>query len=261
MIEVALIGANGKMGKSISDLIAKDKEFSLKYAIITSKDYKNISLQFKPKIISDKITDVKSVNAIIEFSSTINAINSLKFAIENKIPIIIGVTGFDKKQLSVIKKLTKNPTIPILISPNMSVSVNILFNIIKNISINMKDFDTEIIESHHRNKLDAPSGTSLKIGEIIAHARNKTLEQIAIFNRVKKHQKRNKNEIGFSSIRGGNIIGAHEVLYISDHETLSIKSDITNREAFAKGALIATKFVTTAKAGLYDMQAIFNKQL
>lgn len=261
MIEVALIGANGKMGKSISTLIAKNKEFILKYAIITSNDYKNLSLEFKPKIVSDKTTDVKNVNVIIDFSSTANAINSLKFAIKNKIPIIIGVTGFDKKQLSTIKKLTKKPTIPILISPNMSISVNILFKIIGEISLNLKDFDTEIIEAHHRNKLDTPSGTSLKIGAIIAHSKHKNLEQVAVFNRVKKHQKRNKNDIGFSSIRGGNIVGMHEVLYISDNETLSIKSDITNREAFAKGALLAAKFVTNSKAGLYDMQAIFNQHL
>lgn len=260
MIEIALIGANGKMGKSISNLISKNKEFILKYAIISSNDYKNLALEFKPKIISDKITDIRNVDVIIDFSSTKNAILSLKFAIENKIPIIIGVTGFDKKELSIIKKLTKNPNIPVLISPNMSISVNILFKIIQAISVNLKDFDTEIIEAHHRNKLDAPSGTSLKIGEIIAHSKHKTLEQIAIFNRSKKHQKRNKNEIGFSSIRGGNIVGMHEVLYVSDNETLSIKSDIANREAFAKGALLAAKFVSNSKAGLYDMQAIFNHE-
>lgn len=250
MLNIGLIGANGKMGHEIIKIILANKNaYNLKYAIVSTQNsnfFKNAST-----IVIDDISAMGQVDVVIDFSTPDMAINALNHCLKANIPIVLGTTGFDIEQKKLIS-LAGN-TIPVLFSPNMSLSVNILFNLVKIAATKLINFEAEIFEAHHRYKKDAPSGTALKLGEIIAEARNLDFLANAKFSRHGKNEVRNKNEIGFSVCRGGDIVGKHQVSFINDGEALHLTSEITNRSSFAYGALLAAKFIIEQKPGMYNM--------
>ena len=165
---------------------------------------------------------------------------------------MIGTTGYNSTQLSSISSAAKQ--IPILLSPNTSLSVNVLFKVSQMVAKLLSDFEVEIVESHHRYKKDAPSGTALRLGQAIASARGHDFNAVANFNRTGSENKvRPQEEIGFSVVRGGDIVGKHVTSFISDGEELSLTSEITNRRSFAMGALLAAKFISSCKPGLFNM--------
>ena len=245
MLEVLVNGCNGKMGQVVCDLIEQNENLVLKAGFD-----KNITGEFAFPVF-DKIEDIKEKpDVIIDFSIPIATLNILEYASKNNVPIVIATTGFTKEQEEKIEEYSK--IIPIFKSANMSFDIMIMKKLISWLAPLMKDTDIEIIETHHNRKIDSPSGTAQMLADSINSALGNTLH--CEYNRHDKHEKRDKNEIGMSSIRGGNIVGEHTVQFIGDFETFEIKHTSYSRNVFAEGSLKAASFIVNQKPGLYCME-------
>ena len=245
MLEVLVNGCNGKMGQVVCDLIEQNENLVLKAGFD-----KNITGEFAFPVF-DKIEDIKEKpDVIIDFSIPIATLNILEYASKNNVPIVIATTGFTKEQEEKIKEYSK--IIPIFKSANMSFDIMIMKKLVSWLAPLMKDTDIEIIEAHHNRKIDSPSGTAQMLADSINSALGNTLH--CEYNRHDKHEKRDKNEIGMSSIRGGNIVGEHTVQFIGDFETFEIKHTSYSRNVFAEGSLKAAEFIVKQKPGFYSME-------
>ena len=257
MINIGLSGSTGKMGCQIVSEIALDSsEYSLAQALISKTSKVNLELQNTARELISNVNAFKNIDVIIDFSNPSLTLDILPYAIKNRTPIVIGTTGFNSDELCAIHECAK--TIPLLISPNMSLSVNLLFKLVSLVADKLPTFETEIIETHHRHKKDAPSGTALKIGEMIAKARDIDFATHAKYNRFGKDLTRQPQDIGFAVVRGGDIVGEHEVQFMANGEVLSLKSSVTNRSSFALGALAAASFLVQQEPGLYSMFDVLN---
>lgn len=174
-----------------------------------------------------------SIDVIIDFSHPDTTISLLETAIQKQIAMVIATTGFDKQQLQQIHHASKH--IPIYQSYNMSYFIQLMSKVVSYLAQSLFDVDIEILETHHHHKIDAPSGTALLLADAIQSALNRPMEYV--YNRNGKHTKRSKNEIGISSLRGGNIVGEHSVFFFGEYETLEIKHTAYSRKLFAQGAL------------------------
>ena len=178
----------------------------------------------------------------IDFTRPEATLEYVSYCVKHNVSMVIGTTGFNDIQLKQIKSASNE--IPILVAPNMSFGVNATMRLLEYATkIFGKDHDIEIIEAHHKDKVDSPSGTAIKMGEIIANTLNKDKNDIFTLNRTNKEKKRVDGEIGFSSIRAGKIIGDHTVLFASDSEILKIEHNALNRSTFASGAIKAAEFI------------------
>lgn len=251
MLEVLVNGCNGKMGQVVCDLVEQNENLVLKAGFD-----KNITGEFAFPVF-DKIEDIKErPDVIIDFSIPIATLNILEYASKNNVPIVIATTGFTKEQEEKIKEYSK--IIPIFKSANMSFDIMIMKKLVSWLAPLMKDTDIEIIEAHHNRKIDSPSGTAQMLANSINSALGNTLH--CEYNRHDKHEKRDKNEIGMSSIRGGNIVGEHTVQFIGDFETFEIKHTSYSRNVFAEGSLKAANFIVNQKPGLYCMEDMANSK-
>ena len=251
MLEVLVNGCNGKMGQVVCDLIEQNENLVLKAGFD-----KNITGEFAFPVF-DKIEDIKEKpDVIIDFSIPIATLNILEYASKNNVPIVIATTGFTKEQEEKIEEYSK--IIPIFKSANMSFDIMIMKKLVFWLAPLMKDTDIEIIEAHHNRKIDSPSGTAQMLADSINSALGNTLH--CEYNRHDKHEKRDKNEIGMSSIRGGNIVGEHTIQFIGDFETFEIKHTSYSRNVFAEGSLKAASFIVNQKPGLYCMEDMANSK-
>lgn len=244
-MKILLNGANGRMGNEIINLIKEQDDLE----IVCGFDKENSSNGKFP--IYNKIEEIdKEVDVIIDFSVPVATLEILKYARKNKIPMVIATTGFNQEQLEEIEKISKE--IPIFKSSNMSLEINLMANLVQKVAEVLKESDIEIIETHHNKKIDSPSGTAI----LLADAINKVFddEKIYNFDRMSKRDKRDKKEIGFSAIRGGNIVGEHTVKFFGENETLEITHKSYSRKVFAEGALKAARFVVNQTVGVYDMK-------
>ena len=246
-MNVLINGANGKMGNELLSVIKQNEEFN----VVCGVDIKeNLEGEFP---IYSKIEDIKEkVDVIIDFSVPVATFKILKYAIKNKVPIVIATTGFSKEEIEEIEEFSKE--IPIFRSSNMSLDINLMAKIVAKVAKVLNNTDIEIVETHHNRKIDAPSGTAI----LLANAINDVLGEKKEYNfeRMQKREKRAKNEIGFSSIRGGNIVGEHSVKFFGENEELEITHKAYSRRVFAEGALKAAKFIVTKKTGLHNMDDI-----
>ena len=195
-------------------------------------------------------------DVIIDFSVPVATLNILKYAKENHVPIVIATTGFTEEQLNEIENYSKD--IPVFKSANMSYDINLMAKIVASLAKELPDTDIEIIETHHNRKIDSPSGTALFLADSINEAKDNKM--IYEFDRHNKHEKRNKLEIGFSSIRGGNIVGEHTVQFFGEHETLEITHKCYSRTVFANGAVMAAKYIVNKDNGMYNMNDLINNK-
>jgi len=205
------------------------------------------------RIISDleKVAQVGAV--VIEFTTPQATIEHLKIAIRKKMCMVIGTTGFKEDEYDEIRKASQ--VIPILISPNMSIAINVLFKVVEQITQALGvDFDKEVIEAHHRNKRDAPSGTAKRIAEIIARAEGENLSRVGVYGRKGVIGGRSREEIGIHAVRGGSIVGDHTVLFAGEGERLEIIHRAESRQIFARGAILSAKFISKQKKGLFNLQ-------
>lgn len=249
MINVLVNGCNGRMGKEVIKQMSEYPDMLLSCGF----DINDTGLNAFP--VYEKLEDIKSpVDIIIDFSVPVSTLNILKFAIQNKIPMVIATTGFSEGEKNKIKQASS--IIPIFQSANMSFTINLMSKIVAQIAPLLKDTDIEIVETHHNQKKDAPSGTALLLADSINKSLNSTMKYI--FNRHDINKKREKNEIGFSSIRGGNIVGEHTVDFFGLYETFEISHKTYSRTVFADGALKAAKFLINQPIGFYDMNDLIN---
>lgn len=233
------------MGKQIIEAVKKQKNIQIVCGFDLNEDKEN---EFP---IYNNFEDIKEkIDVIIDFSIPVATFKILEYAKKNKIPTVIATTGFDDEQLKEIEKISKE--IPIFKSANMSLEINLMASIVQKIANVLIESDIEIIETHHNQKIDSPSGTAI----LLADAINKVLDEKKEynFNRMQKRGKRSKNEIGFSSIRGGNIVGEHTVQFFGENETLEITHRSYSRQVFAEGALKAANFLVKQPNGLYNME-------
>ena len=245
MLKVLVNGCNGKMGNVVCSLINQNENMQ----VIAGFDKEN-NINFDFPIF----TDIREINikpdVIIDFSLPVATLNILEYAKMNKIPIVIATTGFTDDENKVIKEASK--VIPVFKSANMSFDIMIMKKLVSWLAPLLKDTDIEIIESHHNRKVDSPSGTAQMLADSINEALDNKLH--CEYNRHAKHEKRDKNEIGMSSIRGGNIVGEHTVQFIGNFETFEIKHTSYSRNVFAEGALKAAEFIVKQPSGLYNME-------
>lgn len=244
MINILINGCNGNMGKVVKQYIDKTPDISVKYEIDI-----NTTMSFESL---NKISDKPDV--IIDFSTPKGSFMALDYAVCHLVPIVIATTSFDDEQKE--KILEYSEAIPIFKASNMSYVIHLMSKISGNISPLLNNMDVEIIEKHHNKKKDAPSGTALLLANSINIANKNKYNYI--YDRHSEKNCRAKNEIGFSSIRGGNVVGEHSVIFLGENESIEIKHTAYSREIFAEGAVRAAKFLVNQKNGLYGMDDLFN---
>lgn len=245
MVNVLLNGCNGQMGKEIVKCIDNYNDFH----ILCGVDRIDNGDNDFPVYID--ITSIKELpDIIIDFSVPNASIDILNFAKDKKIPIVIATTGFSDEQLTYIESCSK--VIPIFKSSNMSLEINIMCSLVSKLSKLLNECDIEIVETHHKNKIDAPSGTALMLANSIKSALNEDI--VFTYDRTSNKFKRNENEIGIHSIRGGTEVGKHSVLFLGDNESFEITHTVTSRSIFAKGAIKASEFIIHKNNGLYNME-------
>ena len=259
-IKIAVAGCLGRMGQELSKQILNDKQLEFvggfehqKHKHI-NKQFKNVSDINSTKLIdSNPTSSIKSANVLIDFTTPQSTLENIKIASQNKKAVIIGTTGMTEAQKKKVKSYAKK--IPILMSSNMSVGVNLLFNLVQQTASALKDtdYDIEIAETHHKHKKDAPSGTALSLGEYAAKGRKISLRKSKVLDRTKKLSSRKKGDIGFSVTRGGEIAGEHIVSFIGENDRVDLVHKANNRSIFVRGAIDAAIFISKKKPGFYSM--------
>lgn len=248
MVEVILHGCNGRMGQMLSGLIAEDEEMKVVTGIEPSGEAKNDYPVYKS---FDELKETADV--IIDFS-TASAIDSLlDYCEKTHTPLVLCSTGLSEAQLDRVENLAKESAV--LVSANMSLGINVLLKLLKSVTGTLygNGFDIEIVEKHHNQKLDAPSGTALALADVMKDE----LDDISYnLDRTKVRKKRERNEIGISAVRGGTIVGEHEVIFAGTDEVIEIKHTAYSRAIFAKGAMSAAKFLKGKNAGKYSMSDV-----
>ena len=206
-------------------------------------------------LTADLAFATKHADAVIDFSRPEMTLSLLATLMKTPRPLVIGTTGFAPEQLQKIHDAAKS--MPIVLAPNTSLGVNMLLGLVRETArILGEEFDIEIVEMHHRNKVDAPSGTALALGKAAAEGRQVALEKAAVYQRVGDTGKREPGTIGFATLRGGDVVGEHTVMFANEGERVELSHIATNRNIFAKGALTAAEWVNGKKPGLYSMQDV-----
>ena len=248
MVEVILHGCNGRMGQMLSELISKDEEMKVVAGIEPSGEAKNDYPVYKS---FDELKETADV--IIDFSTASAIDGLLDYCEKTHTPLVLCSTGLSEAQLGRVERLAKVSAV--LVSANMSLGINVLLKLLKNVTKTLygNGFDIEIVEKHHNQKLDAPSGTALALADVM----KEELDDISYnLDRSKVRKKRERNEIGISAVRGGTIVGEHEVIFAGTDEVIEIKHTAYSRAIFAKGAMSAAKFLKGKKAGKYSMSDV-----
>jgi 4-hydroxy-tetrahydrodipicolinate reductase len=263
MINIIVSGAAGRMGSRIIALSRDLKDIRLCGAL-ENKNHPAIGRDIGEIIgigslgvaLTDDARNVsEKADVLIDFSSTSATIECLRNLTDKPLPVVIGTTGFSKDETGYISLYAQKT--PCVLAPNMSVGVNLLLKILADIAkVTGDDYDVEIIEAHHRMKKDAPSGTAMKMAHVIASALNRNLEETGVFARHGLIGERTQKEIGIQTIRAGDIVGEHTVLFGTLGERIEITHKASSRDTFARGALKAALWVYKQTPGLFDMQDV-----
>ena len=263
IVKAIVIGAAGRMGNRILWAIHETPNIYLAGAV-ERKDHPSLGRdageaagmeKWEVPISGDLKQVLPSGDVIIDFTNAESSLKNLQAAAEGGKAAVIGSTGFSPAQMDEVKGFARK--VPCVLSPNMSVGVNVMFKIIGDLAqVLGDDFDVEVIEAHHRMKKDAPSGTAMKMGQILAQALNRNLEQVGVYQRKGLMGERKKTEIGMQTIRAGDIVGEHTVIFGGMGERLEVTHRAHSRDNFARGAVRATGWIVKQKPGLYDMQDV-----
>lgn len=250
MTRIIMHGYNGKMGQVICRLVNEDPNCE----IVAGIDISNNNAIF-PTFNNINDCDMPA-DVIIDFSTASAVDNVLSYAVLKKMPIVICTTGLSETTLKNIEEATK--VIPVFKSANMSLGINLIANILKKYASVLydSDFDIEITERHHNQKIDAPSGTAILLADAVNESVDNKLEYV--YDRSSVREKRSKNQLGFSAVRGGTIVGDHSVIFAGNDEVIEFSHSAYSKEVFAVGAVKAAKFLSGKPAGKYDMQSIMN---
>ena len=251
MTNIIMNGCNGRMGRMITDIANKDPDVQIVAGIDAydkvANDYPVFTNIFDCNVDADVIIDFSTASAIDDL---------LKYAVEKKIPVVLCTTGLTSEQLDNVQKASEK--VAILKSANMSLGINTLMKILKVATevLANRGYDIEIVEKHHNQKLDAPSGTALALADCINQVLNNEYDYT--YDRSSRREKRPEKEIGISAVRGGTIVGEHEVIYAGIDEVIEIKHTAYSRAVFAKGAVDAAKYLASKETGMYNMADVLN---
>ena len=264
MIRVIVMGASGKMGSRIINLIKDQQDVMRLYGAVERKGTPAIGRDAGEvggcghlgiTIVDSIYTALPDSDVVVDFTEPTSTIAILPAVVKAKKAIVIGTTGFSKADFDMIRDYAQK--IPCVFSPNMSVGVNLVFKLLADAAkVTGDDYDVEITEIHHHHKKDAPSGTALKMGQVIAEALNRNLEDVGVYGRKGVIGKRKKKEIGILSLRAGDVVGEHTVVFAGPGERIEITHRAHSRDNFARGALIAAKWIASKKPGLYSMMDV-----
>lgn len=251
-MNLLISGALGRMGKKVYDAAIQDGGIT---PVCGIDRFENLSNKDFPVYTS--YSDVKQkIDVIIDFSAPSTLPSILEFATKNNVPAVLCATGYEQKDLDAINGASK--IIPIFRSANMSLGVNILIDLVKKASLALGEgFDIEIIEKHHNQKVDAPSGTALMLADGVKEV---LPEKYYSYGRQGICGERDKNEIGIHAIRGGNIVGEHDVIFAGENEIVTLSHHAQDRGVFANGAIRAAKFLQNKQPGLYNMSDVINEK-
>jgi 4-hydroxy-tetrahydrodipicolinate reductase len=265
MIKVIVAGAAGRMGSRLIALIKESSALALAGAS-EGKGHPALGLDAGETagvgkmgvLITDDLPGLLDrAEVVIDFSAPEATLGHLRAVAERRRAMVIGTTGFNAAQSDELKSLTRQ--VPCVFSPNMSVGVNLIYKVISEMAKTLGDeYDIEVIEAHHRLKKDAPSGTALKIAEVLARAVNRDLNQVGVYARKGLVGERKKQEIGIQTIRAGDIVGDHTILFGGMGERIEVTHRASSRDTFARGALRAASWVVRQPPGLYDMMDVLS---
>lgn len=249
MVKAIMHGCNGKMGQVITGLVKNDAEIEFVAGIDA---YTGISNTY-PVFESIEKCDVEA-DVIIDFSNAKAVDNLLDYCVEKQIPVVLCTTGLSEEQLAKVEEASKK--VAVLKSANMSLGVNLLMKILKDAAkvLAPAGYDIELVEKHHNLKVDAPSGTALALADSINEAMDN--EYTYVYDRSQVREKRSQKEIGISAVRGGTIVGDHEVIFAGTDEVIEFKHTAYSKAVFGKGAVEAAKFLAGKPAGRYDMSNV-----
>jgi 4-hydroxy-tetrahydrodipicolinate reductase len=255
-MRLAICGAAGRMGQAIIAIAKEDTNIQISGAL--EYDGNKVIGTRTPIISSVKDLEkiLKDSDAIIDFTNPESTLKNLEVAVEQKVPVVIGTTGFSEEQKKQIKEASK--VIPIVLSPNMSVGVNILFKLVEEVAKKVPDYDIEIVELHHNKKKDSPSGTAAKLAEVAASSIGKDINEVGVYGRHSVNDLRKKDEIGVLSVRAGDIVGDHTIYFAGHGERIELVHRAHSRNTFAAGAVRAAKWIVGKKFGLYDMSNVLS---
>ena len=251
--KIAIAGAMGRMGQNLIKSGLKNDNTEIVGVFDIENIDKNflVSVGLQSGIATNRENSFEAADVVIDFTSPKALFNFTEAAVANNTGLVIGTTGLEDQHFKLLQQ--SGQSVPVFYAPNMSFGVNSFFSLARKAAAHLKDFDIEIIETHHRYKKDAPSGTAIKLGEEIADELNYSKEQFN-FNRQQDQQERKKNEIGFSSIRGGNIPGEHTVIFHGDNESIELTHRAFNREIFSDGAIEASIWLSKQKKGYFTFK-------
>ncbi len=259
MIKAVVSGAAGRMGSRIISLMAESDDFQLVGAIEAPGHPalgQPVNLSGGELMIEDDLNKLLGgADVIVEFSLPQASLEHLDLARAQGTAMVIGTTGFSPVEQKRLEELGHQ--VPCLVSPNMSLGVNLMYGLLEQAALALgEDYDVEICEAHHRMKEDAPSGTALKMAEVVAAALGRELDKVAVYQRKGRIGIRSAKEIGIQSVRAGDIVGEHTVLFAGGGERLEIVHRAHSRDTFARGALRAARWVVGQSKGLYNMQDV-----
>lgn len=246
MTKVIMHGCNGKMGQTITAMCKEDPEIEIVAGIDLYDGIKNDYPVF-PNI---SVCDVKA-DAVIDFSNAKAVDDLLIYCEEKQVPVVLCTTGLSEEQLAKAKQVSEH--VAVLKSANMSLGINMLMELLKKAALTLAPagFDMEIVEKHHNQKLDAPSGTALALADSLNEAMDNQYHYV--YDRSQRRQQRDDKEIGISAVRGGTIVGEHEVIFAGTDEVIEFKHTAYSKAIFGKGAIEAAKYLAGKPAGRYDM--------
>ena len=254
MTRVTIIGAAGRMGRELCRTALETQDIELvggtegPEAPELGADLGELCSARRIGVVATK-DPPEGTEVLVEFTTAEATVEHLSY----RRPVVIGTTGFSKEQLAKVEEATKD--VPIVLAPNMSVGVNLLREVVRELSAKLAAYDVEVTEAHHKNKKDAPSGTALLLARAAADGRGQNLDEVAVYGR-EGVSPRKEGEIGIHALRGGAVVGEHRLIFYSEGEEIEITHRALSRRTFAAGALRAAKFIATAGPGLYAMRDV-----
>lgn len=262
MLNVVIAGSSGRMGHALLEGVFTDTELKLHAALdhatstaIGRDAGELVGAPCGVNIASDVTTALPGADVLVDFTRPEAGMEYLAACRKSGTKLVIGTTGFSPEQKQAIQNASKD--IAIVFAPNMSVGVTLLINLVQAAAkVLAEGYDIEVIEAHHRHKVDAPSGTALRLGEAAAAALGRNLSECAVYGREGVTGERDPSTIGFATVRGGDVVGDHTVLFAGIGERVELTHKASSRATFALGALRAAKFLATKPSGLYDMQDV-----
>ncbi|GAA6138671.1 4-hydroxy-tetrahydrodipicolinate reductase [Arenicella sp. 4NH20-0111] len=260
-LNLAITGVTGRMGRTLVQAIHATEDMILSCAVqrpgssLIGADAGEVAGIGSVGIPIEESLSESDFDVLIDFTLIDPCLANLEIAREKKKPVVIGTTGFSAEQKKIISDAALD--IPVILAPNTSVGITLCLHLLKQMAPILADeSDIEIIETHHRHKVDSPSGTAVRLGEVIADSLGRDLDQCAIYGREGIGEPRDRETIGFSTVRGGDVVGDHTVLFASEGERIELTHKASSRMTFAKGAVRAARWLAEQPAGLYDMQDV-----